>query len=76
MRITHVTMPGQCRELHELAKLSQWKAALDIVQIERLVVLMAAGKLKRGEVLLPDYDDRLSVVIERVEVAQKVLCGG
>jgi hypothetical protein len=74
-RITQYTTPAERRELRELARQSQWKAAIPALYTEALVVLMAAGKINSGEPLSPADDERLMLAIENIESAKGVFCG-
>ncbi len=74
-RITHKATKQQRRELRQLAKQAQWKAALPVVHRECLVVIVAAGKMLSGEMLAQADNNRLAEAIERIESAKAVLCG-
>ena len=74
-RLTHNPTPAQRRELRELARQSQWKAAIPTLCSEALVVLMASLKVGRGEHLSTEDDSRLVLAIERIETAKDVFCG-
>jgi len=73
-RITHYTPPAERRRLRELARQSQWKAALPSLTTEGLVVQMAAVKIGKGEPLNKADDKRLQLAIERIESAKAVFC--
>lgn len=74
-RLMHNATPAERRVLRELARQCQWKAAVPALMSESIVVLMAAGKIDKGEPLTPADDDRLMLAIERIESAKAVFCG-
>ena len=69
------SLHGTDRQLRELARQSQWKAAVPALMTESIVVLMAAGKIDKGEPLTPADDDRLMLAIERIQSVKAVFCG-
>ena len=74
-RLMHNATPAQRRELRELARQSQWKAAIPALYTEGLVVQIAAGQLSKGNPLSKADDKRLMLAIERIESAKGVFCG-
>lgn len=74
-RITHTTTPAERRRLRELARQSQWKAALASLAFESQVVLAAADQVGAGENLNCEDAKRLTVAVDRIQEARKVLCG-
>lgn len=74
-RITHNATPAERRELRELARQSQWLAALPALMSEANVVLVAAGMVDKGERLTAADDERLKLAIERIASARLVLNG-
>ena len=71
-RITHATTPKERRELRELARQSQWKAALPVLMTEATVVMVAAQQVNDDRPLSRDDVDRLGSAIERIESARKL----
>jgi hypothetical protein len=74
-RIEANMTPAQKRELREAARQSQWRAALDALQLEVGVVHIAARQLAAGEALAPDDLQRLGTACERIRDAREVLNG-
>jgi len=74
-RISHYTPPAERRQLQELARQSQFKAAVPALMTESIVVLLAAGMIDKGTPLSQADDDRLMLAIERIESCRKVFCG-
>jgi hypothetical protein len=74
-RISHYTPPAERRRLRELARQSQFKAAIPSLYTEGLVVQLAAGQLSKGKPLSEADDKRLMMAIDRIESAKGVFCG-
>lgn len=74
-RITHDTPLAERRKLRELARQSQWKAAVPSLLTEGIVIQLAAVKVSKGEPLSAADDARLMLAIERIESAKGVFCG-
>jgi hypothetical protein len=72
-RIDSDMTPAQRRELREHAKQSQWRAALDCLQLEIGVVHIAARQLAAGQSLNPDDLQRMNVAVDRIRDARSVL---
>ena len=72
-RIDSDMTPTQRRELREHARQSQWRAALDCLQLEIGVVHIAARQLAAGQALNPDDLQRVSVAVDRIRDAKEVL---
>lgn len=72
-RIESDMTPPQKRELREYAKQSQWRAALDCLQLEIGVVHIAARQIAAGEALAPDDLQRMVTACDRIRDAWKVL---
>jgi hypothetical protein len=74
-RLMHNATPAERRVLRELARQSQWKAAVPALMSESIVVLLAAGMVDKGQPLSKADDARLMLAIERIESAKAVFCG-
>ena len=74
-RITHAITTQERRELRQLARLAQWKAALSVLLFEALVVLTAARQVAGGDSLSIEDDARLELAVDRIEGAKGVFCG-
>lgn len=74
-RIETNMTPAQKRELREAARQSQWRAALDTLQLEIGVVHIAARQVAAGEALAPDDLQRVGTACERIRDAREVLNG-
>jgi hypothetical protein len=74
-RIEANMTPTQKRELREAAKQSQWRAALDALQLEIGVVHIAARQVLAGEALAPDDLQRVGTACDRIRDAREMLHG-
>jgi hypothetical protein len=72
-RIESSMTPAQKRELREYAKQSQWRAALDALQLEIGVVHIAARQVSAGQSLAPDDLLRVGIACDRIRDARSVL---
>jgi hypothetical protein len=66
--------PEQRKELSELARQGNWRAALSVIDREATVVLIASGYADRGERLTDEDHIRLQEACSRITRAREVLC--
>jgi len=74
-RIEAEMSPTQKRELREAAKQSQWRAALDALQIEIAVVHIAGRTVAAGDALSASDLERVGTACDRIHDAREVLNG-
>lgn len=74
-RIDADITPAQRRELREHARVAQWRAALDALQLEVGVVHIAARQLCSGQSLNDADMERVGIACERIRGAREVLHG-
>lgn len=67
------TTPEQRRQARIHASESRWRAALAVLELEAVVILLAAQQVARGENLIPDDLARLATAAERVADARLAL---
>lgn len=65
--------PDERRRRQRLARESQWGAALEALDLESAVVLVAAKQLQQGELLSDEDALRFLQAIRRIEAARQVL---
>ena len=68
--------PEARREARRLAIQADWSAALGVLEREAGVVLIAGLDLANGKSLEPNDHGRLTLAIERISAARRVLAGG
>jgi len=75
-RDLHSMSPAERRQLRQVALLPKWRAALEVLNTETTVLLLAANQLGDG-IQLSDADlTRVRVAALRVFDAKEVLCHG
>lgn len=76
-RLTHNATPEERRAIRQQAKQAQWAAALDVLEFEARVVMIAVGDMvqKGGDIFDREDLDRLKLAQERIEGAWKVFRG-
>lgn len=72
-RIEADMSPAQRLELREAARQAQWRAALDVLQIELGVVHIAARQIAAGAPLTADDLHRVGMACDRIRGAREVL---
>jgi len=72
-RIAANMTPAERRQLRQLAKQSQWAAALEVLTLEARIVAVAADQIAQAEPLNDPDRDRLGLALERITSARMVL---
>jgi len=74
-RETKDMTPTERRQLRQLAKQSQWAAALNVLNLEARIVAVAGDQISQAEPLSDSDRERLGLALERITGARLVLSG-
>jgi len=72
-RCTHYTTKKQRKELRQLARHADWKAAQSMLEFESRVVWVAGKQIKKGEPLNDGDEARVDMAMHRIAESGRIL---